>query len=179
MAINGKDVKLTYSGGAGASVIPTMHVAISTPTFIIHEERKEKWAALTKSMEKPCANQMTKPLSSFNSANQNRAQMSALNAPVPALINDVYPDQSACRFAATDSASAPDPPPSQTHACKRCTFATSSNRKLRHHRCPCLHEHRRRGSIGPAPGKKSLEKAPEKHLEKWIALGATRRAWKG
>ncbi|KAL8798645.1 MAG: hypothetical protein Q9200_007731, partial [Gallowayella weberi] len=48
MVINGKDVKLTYNGGTNEATVSSMHIAVSKPTFIIHQERMEKWNALRK-----------------------------------------------------------------------------------------------------------------------------------
>ncbi|KAL8746329.1 MAG: hypothetical protein Q9184_007762, partial [Pyrenodesmia sp. 2 TL-2023] len=50
ITVGEKEVKLTYTGSAESNVIPLMHIGISKPTFIVHEERQEKWAALRDSM---------------------------------------------------------------------------------------------------------------------------------
>ena len=48
MEINGTDIKLSYTNSAGSDSIGSMHLMVSTPTCIVHEERITKWAALAR-----------------------------------------------------------------------------------------------------------------------------------
>ena len=48
MEINGTEIKLSYANSAGSDSVGSMHLIATTPTFLVHEERVVKWAALAR-----------------------------------------------------------------------------------------------------------------------------------
>lgn len=183
MTIQGKEVALTYQNGGGSNEISSMHMSVSKPTYVVHRERRLKWAALTDVLQPP--NQANSALTksvmlSLEAANQNQAFTGASSVQIPALISSEYNSQSEALLAATSAESSSahgstahcSTTSIPAHACKRCNLVASSNRNLRRHRCSGLSQQHTGESKGQVSG--AGRKRFGSH-GKWIALGNTRR----
>ena len=108
---------------------------------------------------------MSSNQASSNSIQTNQSDAGTLNCAAPAA--------SAVSAISNETLSS-----TPVHACKRCTFKASSNRKLRHHRCPRLHHQQWDKPIGQSAwAGKSLENKKAMGMEsKWETLGRMRAA---